>query len=215
MIRRLGSCVLPIVCLALVGCAEGGSRGSGIATELAGNVARIDPLGPSLAGIRVSVEGTSVHGSTDAAGAFTMRGDFDGRNTVVFTLPRGGGTARLAINVPANGQLTLENVIVDASTGDARAEHQTVAFDGVVVGVDCPHQTVTFVSSHTSGADRDEYVLHLENSVLEDSDGTPVACTAVAPGTSASVVGAANTDGTFADATVVLDGATVAADATP
>jgi hypothetical protein len=209
----------------LSACAEGGSRGSGIFTEVRGNVESVQtaaaparlraslhdgiedvaPAATGIAGIRVAVEGTDSHGETDTNGNFSLRGNFDGIINLVFLLPDEGGQAQIGLNVPAGGQLTLNNVTVDAQQGAAVAETQAVDFDGIITGIDCQTLILTLVSTHQSPDDTDEYTLRLDTSSVRNAQGDPVACADIRTGEQASVQGYVNPDGTFGEATVVLD----------
>src|SRR5262249_34452730 len=110
-VAALGSCV-----------AEGGSRGSGISTSIVGNVVSVQSgaatrptssgssraraatrqslrlltiarANTEIEGIVVRIEDTDIETQTDSSGAFTLQGDFDGKRTLVFQLPRDSGAA--------------------------------------------------------------------------------------------------------------------------
>jgi hypothetical protein len=198
--------LLPLIAT-LSACAEGGSRGSGIFTEVRGNVESVQPVAAAtgIAGIRVGVEGTGISGETDTSGDFSLRGGFEGMIHLVFQLPDAGGQAQIALNVPAGGQLTLNNVTVDAQQGAAVAETQAVDFDGIITGIDCQRLILTLVSTHQGPDDVDDYTLRLDTSVVRNAQGDPVACADIRNGEQAIVQGFVNPDGSFGDATVVLD----------
>jgi hypothetical protein len=216
--------LLPLMA-ALSACAEGGSRGSGIFTEVRGNVESVQtaavparlraslhsgienvaPAATAIAGIRVAVEGTGIRGETDTSGNFSLRGNFEGMINLVFQLPDDGGQAQIGLNVPAGGQLTLNNVTVDAPQGAAVADTQGVDFDGIITGIDCRSLILTLVSTHQGPDDTDEYTLRLDTSSVRDAQGDPVACADIRDGEQAVVQGFVNPDGTFGDATVDLD----------
>ena len=78
--RAFAACWL----LALASCAsDGGQRGTGI-TIAAGNVASVQADMGGVDGIEVAVEGTDVHGTTDATGVFELRGRFAGDTALRF-----------------------------------------------------------------------------------------------------------------------------------
>ncbi len=196
-----------VLMLALSACAEGGSRGSGISTVLVGNVAGVQGAAPtsgSLASIRVKIEGTGIHRVTDASGAFTVRGDFEGMVSVLFVVPGAGNAARLISNVPANGQLTLTDVTVDTESGQAQASRQGIAFQATLVSIDCSAQVASVVSRTDQQVDQDQYLLRLDTSSVTDAQGHPVPCRALSAGDAASVQGRVNPDLSFGDATVVV-----------
>lgn len=228
MNRRL-AVLLPLIAT-LWACAEGGSRGSGIFTEVLGNVASVQTatVAPSLGGaelraflsddiadaaraasgiegIRVAVEGTGIRAETDTDGNFSLRGNFEGMVRLVFQLPAGGGEAQMALNVPAGGRLTLNNVAVDAQQGAAVAESQAVDFDGSITGIDCQNLILTLVSAHQGPDDVDQYTLRLDTSSVRNAQGELVACADIGIGEQAFVQGFVNPDGTFGNATVVLE----------
>ena len=225
--------LLPLIA-ALSACVEGGTRGSGISTFVVGNVAIVQTAqrsGPpadaptvlarvreffqldiesvararsDIEGISVAIEGTNVHGRTDAQGDFTLEGDFEGFVSLVFTLPDGGGQAHIQLNVPAGGRLTLIDMHLDTARGVATAATQDVDFDGLITAVDCPGLTLTMVSAQHDPNDTDNYTVRLDNSTVTDSSGAAVACDDVQENTRAIVWGVVNPDGTFGDATVQL-----------
>ncbi len=193
------------IMLALWGCADGGTRGSGISTTVLGNVVSVQASAPvNLAGIAVTVEGTAVGSATNAEGEFFLSGAFDGRVGLLFELPTGGGQARIALNIPGGGWLSLRDVHLDTVTGVATAETLEVDFEGVVVATDCTRGLLTMRSALRSPDDPNEYVMLLEQSSLLDESGRPVPCANVADGRRGSVRGVAYPDGTFGEATIVL-----------
>lgn len=196
--------LLPII-LAVWACADGGTRGTGISTTVLGNVVSVQTASPmDLVGIAVMVEGTDVGGETDAEGDFFLAGAFDGRVDLLFELPAGGGPARIALNVPGGGWLSLSNVHVDTVHGVATAESAEVDFQGIVVATDCVQGILTMRSALRPSDDANQYVMLLDQSSLLDHAGNPVPCTDVHRGTSGSVRGVAYPDGAFGEATIVL-----------
>jgi hypothetical protein len=191
----------------LSGCAEGGTRGSGISTSILGNVVgsgAVQGIGSGdLAGIRVVVEGSKASAKTDADGNFSLVGPFDGMETMRFE-PPGGGAAQLDINVPAAGTLTLNNVRLDLAEGTASAESRDVDFDGVVVSTDCGQHTMVMNSAKQVADDVDDYLVDLATSTLEDAQGHEVACAAVQAGEPATLSGHVYPNGTFGHALIVL-----------
>lgn len=228
------SALLPLV-LALGSCSlDGGSRGSGISTAVDGNVASVDAVASSLPlvietrsqftrvrdflaieaiarartaveGIHVLIEGTDAQRETDANGRFSIRGNFEGAVNLVFQLPNGGGTARLAINAPAAGRLTLDDIHVNSATGAASAATQHVLFDGIVTHVDCQGQILTLVSIAQSPTDTDRYMVRLDTSSVRDAHGNRLTCSDLQTGARAMIQGVVNADGTFGDAAIQLE----------
>ena len=74
-----------------------------------------------IEGVRVSVEGTEFAAFTDAGGSFVVRGDFAGPLTLLFERDD-GLSARIGIEVPAGGTVTLRNVSCSGSSGACEAE---------------------------------------------------------------------------------------------
>ncbi len=189
---------------------EGGSRGSGISTLIRGNVASIQtadlraPLMPPqpaadastpLVGIQVVVNGTDLHGETDASGNFTVQGDFDGTFNLLFQRSADGLNASMPVTVPAGGALTLVNVAIDHAV--ATAETQQADFDAIIVTVDCTGPSITMKSVQQSPTDPDQYEMDLTNSTLQDSHGNTLACTALRSGQEVMVHQAEATNGVF------------------
>ena len=228
---RITAALLALVC-ALGGCAEGGSRGSGISTAVEGNVAsvqtallsapratrrersgaRLDFLAvetvaratTAIEGIEVTIEGTTLHTETDAEGSFSLRGNFEGDVTLVFQRPDDGLMARLAANVPAAGTLTLNNIHIDATQGEASAETQSAQFMGVITEVSCGDSIIIMRSVQQSPTDLDRYTVRLDTSELRDSHGNALSCGDLRGGEQALVQAQVNPDGTFGNGTVVV-----------
>ena len=209
----LGSCAL-----------DGGSSGTGITTVTEGNVASVVTASASapgmvqgsgndasatasgtLAGIAVSVDGTSLRDETDATGAFRLSGDYESEVTIRFARADDGLEASLAVNVPAGGTLGLQDVTLDAASGAATPAAQSVLFDGTITGIDCGAGELRMVSAQRPD-DGDVYVVRLAGSSIGDGSGRPVACTDLAPGDDATVSGSVEPDGSFGDATIEVAG---------
>ena len=119
--------VLLALVMLLASCAaDGGSSGTGI-TSVEGNVATIQRDGAmmaaalmaapttNLAGITVTVEGTSAAAETDAGGRFVVRGTFEGRSTLRFARAADAVTAQMTVVVPLGGTMTLHDVQLDVA----------------------------------------------------------------------------------------------------
>ena len=227
------SAALLLLIAGLGACADGGSRGSGISTAQ-GNVdsvqmagVRTAPRGPAeallatlldllsiektavarnpLEGIHVTVEGTDLASDTDPNGFFSLRGRFEGHAALVFERSADGILARLEINMPGGGTLTLNNVGIDQPSGQATAESQAVDFEGVVKTTDCSDQTLALVSRERSKTDTDVYTVDLTTSSLRDPEGNAVPCDNLRTGETLRVQGAVNTDGTFGGAAILIE----------
>jgi hypothetical protein len=148
----------------------------------------------SLEGIRVTIEGTSIETLTDAAGLFSLRGNFAGPVGMIFELPEGGSSARLVITVPRGGELTVTNVHVDTRSGQATADSQRVRFEGLVNGTNCSQQAATMVSRETPN-DGNTYSVDLSSAVVRDSAGNTLDCANLTSGESADVDGDVGGDG--------------------
>ena len=164
--------------VALVSCAsDGGQRGTGI-TAAAGNVASVSAdMAVGVDGIDVSVEGAELHTTTDASGAFELRGAFAGDTALRFARARDGLAARLAVSAPAGGRIDARDVVLDAATGTAEPRVVEVVFEGRVEGLACDDGRVTLASVHRAPDDLETYVVTLAGSTLHDADGTVLACT--------------------------------------
>jgi len=175
---------------ALGGCADGGSSGTGITTA-SGNVSSVTSAlrarsGPT-AGIRVTIEGTRFTSDTDPNGSFVVDGDYAGPVGMVFGLPD-GSTARLVITVPRGGQLTLADVSVDGSSGQASAAVQSVQFGGLVDSTRCGEQLAVMVSRRTPD-DGNKYDVRLGSATVRDSAGNVAGCTELSVGAAVDVHG--------------------------
>jgi len=207
---------------------DGGSRGSGVTTAAEGNVAsvqtatlskplsrtpltrlarwfRIEPTvsaDTGLEGISVIVEGTNFITATDANGFFSLRGAFESDVSILFQRTEDGLSARVAVNVPAGGTLTLNNVHIDNRSGQATPASQGVDFEGLITESDCAGETLTLVSSQRGPLDTDTYTVRLGSSSLKDRNGSPISCQDLRIGERVHVTGMVNADGTFGNAVV-------------
>lgn len=192
----------------MLGSCDGGSSGTGITTITAGNVTSVvtSAANDTLAGIAVSIEGTDVRDQTDASGAFRLSGDYASEVTIRFTRTDDGIDASLAVNVPAGGTLGLNDVTLDAASGSATPASQSVLFAGTITGIDCAADALALVSQQRPD-DGDFYTVELASSSIVDQAGRSVPCSALTIGDDATVSGSVNPDGSFGDATIVLDDA--------
>jgi hypothetical protein len=225
--NRIRMALLFALALALASC-DGGSRGSGITTAQ-GNVdsvmtalrgtsaptllarlrsaltfERTAHAQSALGGIHVMIEGTTIEDETDAQGLFTLRGNFEGDVVIRFEHMAGGPAARITLNVPAAGTLTLNDVRLDEQSGQATARQLDVAFEGLVAGSDCAGNTLRLVSRHRGPTDTDVYTIRLDTSSLHDKAGAPVSCDALRDGDTAVLHGTVNPDGTFGQADIEI-----------
>jgi hypothetical protein len=203
---RTTALLLSIVVLG--SCAEGGSRGSGIGTLVEGNVVSVESdasASQGIEGIRVAIEDTDAHGRTDAAGRFSLRGSFGGSVSLAFELAEDGATARIAINVPDGGTLTLNDVRIHARSGEATADRQDVDFEGIVTDIDCAASTIVMVSTRQAPSDSDTYTVRLDTSTLLDANGAVLGCGDLRGGERATVQGTVNPDETFGHAVIQLE----------
>lgn len=219
---------------ALTSCAsEGGSRGSGISAAIAGNVADVQTAAASgqararstwfgalralaprpevaraataLEGIHVSVEGGTAESDTDADGRFALTGDFEGLLSLVFERASDGVMARMTLNVPAAGRVTLNNVHIDPLREVAAAETQTADFECVITAVNCGGLTLTMRSVQQDANDLDRYTLHIDASSLQDAHGDPITCADLRSGQHAQIQQAiVSADLTFGEGTLQL-----------
>lgn len=195
--RAFAACWL----LALASCAsDGGQRGTGI-TVAAGNVTSVQAdMAAGVGGIDVAVEGTDVHATTDASGAFELRGRFAGDTALRFARAADAVSARLAINAPAGGRIDARDVVLDAATGGAQARTIEVSFEGRVETLACAAGRVTLVSVHRAPDDLDGYVVMLDGSSLHDAAGMPLTCSDLRVDDRLDVDGAFAADDTIGDA---------------
>jgi len=217
------------VAVALAAC-DGGARGSGVTTAQ-GNMASVDTaLGggapartsvaarlraalaletvahaqTDLAGIHVSVEGTTIEDDTDERGAFTLRGKFEGFVAIRFQRTAASPAATITLNAPAGGTLTLNDVQLDERSGDATAREVDVEFEGLVADTDCAGAALRLVSRHRGPTDTDVYTVRLDTSSLHDRNRMPVSCADLREGDPVTIRGTVNPDETFGHADVTV-----------
>ena len=217
--NRVSAIAARILLGALVGAlaaCDGGSSGTGITTAQ-GNVSgaqsairRVKPATrfaglrwPWLEGvanartgiedIRVQVEGTGLETRTDAEGFFVLRGDFAGPVGLIFSLPD-GGEARLIVTVPRGGDVTVDDVVIDAGSGEASADRERVQFSGLVSSTRCAQNSIRVVSRRSPG-DGNSYVVDLEHAAVHDDQGRALRCSDLASGESVDVAGVVAVDG--------------------
>jgi len=188
--------VLIAAALVLAGCADGGSSGTGITTAR-GNISSVTSAlrsrsGPT-AGIRVTIENTKISAETDPTGLFSLGGNFAGPVGMVFGLPD-GSTSRLIITVPRGGEVTLGDVVVDGSSGQATAAVQSVRFGGLVRSTTCAEQLALMVSRRTPD-DGNTYDVRLGTASVQDPAGNTLRCENLAAGDAVDVSGEVRREG--------------------
>jgi len=109
------------------------------------------------------------------------------------------------VDVPAAGTLTLNDVTLDARSGQATAQSSDVAFVGILTTADCPGEILGTVSSQRSPTDTDVYVVRLDASSLHQPNGTPVPCQDLATGQTLQIAGTVNPDGTFGHCDIIVE----------
>jgi hypothetical protein len=149
-----------------------------------------------LEDIVVRVEGSSLETRTDSEGFFVLRGDFAGPVGFLFSVPD-GSTARLVVTVPRGGEVTLDDVVIDARSGEASADRQQVQFSGLVRAIHCAQNSTRVVSQRSPG-DGNSYVVDLSNAAIHDSSGRSLTCAELSSGQSVEVVGEVGEDGEIA-----------------
>ena len=207
---------IPLVLVTLLAsCAtDGGSSGTGI-TSIEGNVATIQRDGAmmaalmaapttNLAGITVTVEGTSAAAETDGGGRFVVRGTFEGRSTLRFARAADAVTAQMTVAVPLGGTMTLHDVQLDVAAETAVADNRHAVFDALVQETDCVGHTLSLVSaSHEEGGY--VYMVDLSPTFLHDGSGTAVDCTQLRAGDRIHVEATSQPDGSFTNADVGVE----------
>jgi len=202
----------------LASCAtDGGSSGTGI-TSVEGNVATIQRDGAmmaaalmaaptpttNLAGITVTVEGTSAAAETDAGGRFVVRGTFEGRSTLRFARAADAVTAQMTVAVPLGGTMTLHDVQLDVAAETAVADNRHAVFDALVQETDCAGHTLSLVSvSHEEGGY--VYMVDLSTTFLHDGSGTAVDCAQLRAADRVHVEATSQLDGSFTNADVEVE----------
>jgi hypothetical protein len=205
-----------VLVMLLASCAtDGGSSGTGI-TSVEGNVATIQRDGAmmaaalmaapttNLAGIAVTVEGTSAAAETDAGGRFVVRGTFEGPSTLRFGRAADAVTAQMTVFVPLGGTMTLHDVQLDVAAETAVADNQHAVFDALVQETDCAGHMLSLVSvSHEEGGY--VYMVDLSTTFLHDGSGTAVDCAQLRAGERVHVEATSQPDGSFTNADVEVE----------
>jgi len=207
--------VLLALVMLLASCAaDGGSSGTGI-TSVEGNVATIRRDGAmmaalmaapttNLAGITVTVEGTSAAAETDAGGRFVVRGTFEGRSTLRFARAADAVAAQMTVVVPLGGTMTLHDVQLDVAAETGVADNRHAVFDALVQETDCAGDTLSLVSvSHEEGGY--VYMVDLSTTFLHDGSGTAVDCAQLRAGDRVHVEATSQPDGSFTNADVGVE----------
>ena len=210
--------VLLALVMLLASCAaDGGSSGTGI-TSVEGNVATIQRDGAmmaaalmaaptpttNLAGITVTVEGTSAAAETDAGGRFVVRGTFEGSSTLRFARAADAVTAQMTVAVPLGGTMTLHDVQLDVAAETAVADNRHAVFDALVQETDCAGHMLSLVSmSHEEGGY--VYMVDLSTTFLHDGSGTAVDCAQLRAADRVHVEATSQLDGSFTNADVEVE----------
>jgi len=210
--RVLRRC-LPLLLVGLLvtwscGAIDGGSRGTGITSTVQGVVLMVESPSDqqnSVQGIRVRPKGHGAKSITSEAGVFHVQGNFSGHLTVLFIRKSDGLHASLGIYLPSGGTLTLNGVGIDGGAGTAVANSADVDFVGEITQVDCVGQTLTMLSANRPPGDMDTYLVRLNTSSIVDSQGNTLACSALRNGEDAHVRGTVESDGSFGNATIVIE----------
>jgi len=191
----------------LGGCADGGSSGTGITTAR-GNVSSVTSAlrsrSGAVEGIQVTIENTPLSSDTDAAGLFSLGGNFAGPVGMLFALPD-GSVARLVVTVPRGGALALTDVSVDGANGQASAAVQSVQFDGLVRTTTCAEQLAVMVSRRTPN-DGNTYPVRLGAATVRDPSGNVLRCESLSAGDAVDVRGEVRREGEVEAESVDVEG---------
>jgi hypothetical protein len=179
--------------------ADGGVSGTGL-SAITGNVSEITTGSDDLAGIRVTIAGTTFTTVTDAAGAFSLTGAFEGPVTLVFERDD-GVRAETMVEVPSDGSVTLEDVTLDPVAEEATPARRTTAFPGTIARVDCGAGLLVV---RTRGDEAREVTVHLDGAFIHDGDGAAIDCAVLRTGDRVRVQGVLLDDGTVVEADVEL-----------
>ena len=201
---------LTLLLLAIWSCGaiDGGSRGTGITATVQGAVQSVQGVAgqdSSVEGIRASIQGHQAKSVTNSSGLFQVQGQFSGHLTVLFRRKSDGLRASLPIYLPSAGSLTLNGVSIDGTSGAVTYDSANVDFLGVITGVDCTGQTLTMLSARRPAGNMDYYIVDLSNSSITNSQGNPVACSALENGQTAHVQGSVEENNSFGNATIVVE----------
>jgi hypothetical protein len=160
--------------------------------------------GPALDGIRVSVEGFDPSTETDSGGSFTLSGGFSGPSIVHFDREDDGLEARMTVNVPKGGVLSLRDLTLDATRGVASPGAQDLSFDGIIADKDCLQRRLELTSLFAPQGER--FLVELEGSTISAGSGRRRYCMNLRSGDGAHVEGTVQPNGTISDASLIVDG---------
>jgi hypothetical protein len=160
--------------------------------------------GPALDGIRVSVEGFDPSTETDPDGSFLLSGEFSGPSIVHFERADDALEARMTVNVPKGGVLSLRDLTLDATRGVASPGTQDLSFDGIIADKDCLQRRLELTSRFAPQGER--FLVELEGSTISDGSGERQYCLNLRRGDDAHVDGTVQPNGTISDANMIVDG---------
>jgi hypothetical protein len=160
--------------------------------------------GPALDGIRVSVEGFDPSTETDPDGSFLLSGEFSGPSIVHFEREDDGLEARMTVNVPKGGVLSLRDLTLDATRGMASPGAQDLSFDGIIADKDCLQRRLELTSLFAPQGER--FLVELEGSTISAGSGGRRYCMNLRSGDDAHVEGTVQPNGTISDASMIVDG---------
>ncbi len=157
-----------------------------------------------LAGIRVSVLGSSASTVTDDAGSFVLNGGFFDFVLVRFEDAGGNLLGRLTTVIPAGGSMTLHDVKIDADRRSATPATQELQYEGVVAWKDCVANRLFVASRHRLLSL--PLAIDTGKMLLSEVGGRPLACADFALGDPVDVHAFLAPDGTLGYGTAVRVG---------
>jgi hypothetical protein len=135
----------------------------------------------------VAIVNTNTAGTTDEQGFFRLEGNHFGPTVVQFA--GGGADARLAVTLPAGGELDL--IDVDLRGSEITVAAQRIHFEGPITGVDCQGNVLQVLSG-----EQVPFRVRLQPSTaIIDQDGASLRCVDLLPGRTADVQGTVNSSG--------------------
>jgi len=159
---------------------------------------------PGLDGILVRVEGFDSAVETDSNGSFVLRGGFSGTSIVRFEREDDGLDARLTVDVPKGGVLSLRDVDLDGPSGAATSDIQDLSFDGIIADKECLRRQLFVTSRFAPNGQR--FVVELDGSTITDASGNPVQCIDLREGDDVHVDGVVRPNGAIGESTLSVDG---------
>ena len=201
-----------LLCVGIVGCADGGPVGTGIASSsISGTVTMVDTSARSTAALAQSVhvnvvEIPSIEDTTDADGNFALVGNFSGPVTLRFTANQVSATTE-PIDVPLGADVVLDDVEVHPDAVQF-SKPQVRRFFGRIALVDCSVDVpgaAEILADDRKPTTTDQFLIRLSaDTVIIRGNGTALQCSDLKARNSVAIEGVIQPDHTIGAIVVVV-----------